>query len=181
MPLPAYGWELCDLRSQLVVELSEKLGSKTSAVIGYAEVARTMSVEDVTQAGPDPVYGSNLQHALLLGRVSNRETGTSRAVLVTYSLPSAHHVSGSDVYFNYPPVPESLEAARREASNSTSDGTRIDTVLLSHSADDEERTAALQNFFKQMSEQAGGNLRLVRPGDPLTGLVHDLTAGGNGF
>jgi uncharacterized protein with von Willebrand factor type A (vWA) domain len=97
-----------------------------------------MSVHDVTQAGPDHVYGSNLEHALLLGRASNRVTGTSRIVLVTYSLPSAHHVSGADVYFNYPPVPECLEAAASESSNAAYDGNQIDTLLLVHPSDDGE-------------------------------------------
>jgi uncharacterized protein with von Willebrand factor type A (vWA) domain len=174
-PLQPYGWELCDLRSRLVVALSEQLGSDASAVIGYSELARIRSVEDVTQAGHDPVYGANLQHALLLGRVSNRESGTSRMILVTYSLPSAHHVSGSDVFFMHPPVPQSLEAARREASSAASDGTGIDTLLLVHSSDDEQRIAEHRDFFQKMVEEAGGNLTVIRPGDPLEAVVHDLT------
>jgi uncharacterized protein with von Willebrand factor type A (vWA) domain len=174
IPLPTYGWELCDLRSRIVLDLSAKLRSKASAVIGYAEVARSMSVPDVTQAGPEHVYGSNLQHAILLGRASNRETGTSRVILVTYSRPSAHHVSGSDVYFNYPPVPASLEAAEREASSAASEGTRIDILLLVHPTDDEEHTKALRLFFTPMSEQSGGQLTLVHPGDPFDTVVHTL-------
>jgi uncharacterized protein with von Willebrand factor type A (vWA) domain len=174
MPFPTYGWELCDFRSSLVVELTEQLGPSVGVAIGYSEVARTMSVEDVTQAGPDVVYGANLQHALLLGRVSNRETGALRMILVTYNLPSAHHLSGADVYFNYPPVPESLDATRREASSAASDGTQIDTLLLVHPSDDEHRITAHQDFFREISERSNGNLTLVRPGDPSDAVVHDL-------
>jgi uncharacterized protein with von Willebrand factor type A (vWA) domain len=174
LPFPTYGWELCDLRSRLVVQLTEHLGPSAGVVIGYSEVARTTSLEDVTQAGPEIAYGANLQHALLLGRVSSRETGTLRMILVTYSLPSAHHVSEADVYFNYPPVPESLDAASREASSAASDGTRIDALLLVHPSDDEQRIAAHQDFFRQMSEQSHGNLTLVRPGDPLEDVAQDL-------
>jgi Transposase len=61
---------------------------------------------------PTAHQGSNLQHALLMARAANRATGSSRIVLVTYNMPSAHHVH-ADVYFNYPPVPESLEAGGR--------------------------------------------------------------------
>jgi uncharacterized protein with von Willebrand factor type A (vWA) domain len=174
-PLPTFGWELCDLRSRIVLDLSEQLGSNTSAVIGYSEVAGRMSVQDVAQAGPDHVFGSNLQHAVLLARASNRETGTSRALLITYSLPSAHHVSGAQVFFNYPPAPESLEAAEREVSSAASEGTRIDVLLLVHPSDDEERTEALQQYFGQMSEHSGAELTLVHPGDPFKAVLRHLT------
>ena len=100
-------------------------------------------------------------------------------LLVTYSLPSAHHVSGANVYFNYPPVPMSVEAVQREASSAVADGTRIDTVLLSHSADDAGHTAEVREFLHQISDQSGGRFTLLRPGDPLQGVVGDLTAGEN--
>ena len=175
MPLPPYGWELCDLRSRLVADLAERLGPRANEVIGYAEVARNMSIDRATKAGPEAVYGANLQHALLLGRASTRETGAQRLIQVAYNLPSAHHISGTDVYFNYPPVTESLDAARTEAASAGSEGTRIDTLLLVHPSDAEERIASHDEYFRQISEQTGGSLILVRPDDSVDAAVHSLT------
>jgi uncharacterized protein with von Willebrand factor type A (vWA) domain len=102
--------ELFDLRNQLVAEVSEQLGTELGTLIAYSEIARVTSVEGASMEGPDYVYGSNLQHALNLARAASRTAGDSRIVLVTYSLPSAHHVSG-EPFFMESPLPESLEAA----------------------------------------------------------------------
>ena len=126
------------LRSLIAAEVGRQLGPDLATVIAYSEAARSVTIEEAAEPGLDYVYGSNLQHALLIARLADRTTGSSRIVLVTYNVPSAHHDSGSDVFFNYPPVPETLEATRREASSAASDGIRIDALLIVRDAADDQ-------------------------------------------
>ena len=125
MIYPDHIWELFETRNLLVAEISRQLGPRLSTVITYSEVARAASLEVAMAAGPDLVYGSNLQHALLVARGVVRTTGSDQILLLTYSLPSAHHTGGTQPFFMEPPIEQSLDAARREAASATSDGLRL--------------------------------------------------------
>jgi uncharacterized protein with von Willebrand factor type A (vWA) domain len=151
------------------LHIREKLGSELGTLIAYSEVAHVTSIEEATIEGPDYVYGSNLQHALVLARAASQATGESRIVLVTYSLPSAHHISGEPVLME-PPIPESLDAARTESERCARDCITIDVLLVVPDLDS-ERTASLQTFFVPMSESTGGTTTLVRPGDRIETVV----------
>ena len=159
--------ELFELRGQLVNEACRQLGSELGTLIAYSEVARTTSVADALATGPDFVYGSNLQHALLMARAASRTTGSSRILLVTYSLPSAHHVNGG-AFFMEPAMDESLEAARYEARGCHLDGINIDILLVVQEADSERRVA-LETFFRPI-----GNVVSVRPGDHIDSVVREM-------
>ena len=160
------------LRNLVASEVGKQLGPELATVITYAEVARSASIEEAAEAGFDYVYGSNLQHALLTARVANRTTGSSRIVLVTYNMPSAHHMS-RDVYFNYPPIPESLDAARREASSAASDGIRIDALLVAQDTTSDQ-AVALEDYFRPIAEATGGKVLLVTPNDGVDASVDRL-------
>jgi uncharacterized protein with von Willebrand factor type A (vWA) domain len=150
--------EVFDLRNRVVAELAEQANSPATTFIAYSEVARVTSLAEAIQQGSDFVYGSNLQHALLLARVACRVNRCERIALVTYSLPSAFH-SGGDPFFSWPPVPITLEAAHREAESCRSDGYRIETTLISKgSAGDSE--ADLTAYFRPLTEATGGKLTL---------------------
>ncbi len=94
-------------------------------------------------------------------------------MLVTYHMPSAHHVSGSDNYFNYLPVPETLEATRREASNTASDGIRIDALLIVRDTANDQ-AGELEDYFGPITEAAGGKILFVRPGDDVDTSVERI-------
>jgi uncharacterized protein with von Willebrand factor type A (vWA) domain len=164
--------EAYELRSLLAHEVGRQLVPDLATVIAYVEVARSVTVEEAAEPGFDYVYGSNLQHALLMARAANRATGSSRIVLVTYNMPSAHHVH-ADVSFNYPPVPESLEAARREASGAASDGIRIDALLVVPDTTS-DRAVALEDYFGPIAEGTGGEVFLVAPSDEVAASVDRL-------
>ena len=157
---PAQPWAY-ETRSFIVSEIERQLGTKVTTLITYAEVAHTASIEDVLEFDFDYVYGSNLQHALLVARAASRTTGSSRIVLVTYSLPSAHHISGQ-AFFSYPPIVEGRACA--------SDGIRIDTLLVTEDASNDEGTT-LQRYFRPMTEEAGGKFLLVTPSDHVEDSV----------
>jgi hypothetical protein len=67
----------------------------------------------------------------------------------------------------------SLDAARLEAHGCASDGIRIDTLLLVHSASG-DRITTLEGFFTPICEQTGGQLVLVHPDDQLDSAVEGL-------
>lgn len=159
--------DLFELRGQLVNETCRQLGLELGTLIAYSEVARTTSLEDILGAGPDFVYGSNLQHALLMARAASRTTGSCRILIVTYSLPSAHHING-EAFFMEPAMDESLEAARYEARGCHLDGISIDILLIVQDADGERRLA-LETVFRPM-----GNVVSVRPGDQIDSVVRGM-------
>ncbi len=161
------------LRSLIVAEVGRQLGPDLATVIAYSDAARSVTIEEAAEPGLDYVYGSNLQHALLMARLANRTTGSSRIVVVTYNMPSAHHVSGSDVYFNYPPVPETLEATRREASSAAFDGIRIDALLIVQDTAN-DKAVELEDYFRPITNAAGGKVLMVTPGDEVDTSVERL-------
>ena len=63
--------------------------------------------------------------------------------------PTAHITPGGDVYFNYPPVRETIEATLREVVRCTREQIRINTFVL-------DATTALTQFIEQMTQLNGG-------------------------
>ncbi len=170
---PDHIWELFETRNLLVAEISRQLGPRLSTVITYSEVARAASLEEAMAAGPDPVYGSNLQHALLVARGAARTTGSDQILLLTYSLPSAHHTGGTQPFFMEPPIEQSLDAARREAASATSGGLRLQILTVVPSAN-ESRSAAIAAYFVPMAEAAGGRLESIVAGQEVEPVVSQL-------
>jgi len=105
-------------------------------LVGFGEVAREIQPEDLPTVSWDYIYGTNLQHALILARkMLAHQQGTKQIILVTDGEPTAHIVNdpggvGYDVYFNYPPMPETLEVTLAEVMRCTKAGITINTFLL---------------------------------------------------
>ena len=60
-------------------------------IVGFSEVAREIKPEDLPTAMWDYVYGTNLQHALLLARkLLAHQHGTKQIIVVTDGEPTAH-------------------------------------------------------------------------------------------
>ena len=128
-------------------------------LVGFSEVARVIEPEDLPTVSWDYVYGTNLQHGLILARkMLAHQQGTKQIILVTDGEPTAHVIPyeggvGYDVYFNYPPVPETLEVTLAEVMRCTRAGITINTFLL-----DPDR--GLQGFVEQLSRiNRGPHLR----------------------
>jgi hypothetical protein len=78
-----------------------------------------MQPADLAAAGFERVYGTNMHHAFLLARrvLADDPRPVKRVMMVTDGEPTAHLVDGRSM-FNWPPVPETLEATLREAGAS---------------------------------------------------------------
>ncbi|MGC8481318.1 MAG: vWA domain-containing protein, partial [Acidimicrobiales bacterium] len=100
-------------------------------LVGFSEIARELSPASLPSASWDYVYGTNLEHALLLGRklLSGRE-GYRQMILVTDGEPTAHILEDGEVFFSYPPAPETLRATLREVMRATAEGIRINSFVL---------------------------------------------------
>ncbi len=133
-------------------------------VVGFSEVAREILPEDLPTVSWDYVYGTNLQHGLILARrMLAHQPGTKQIILVTDGEPTAHIVpdgspGGYDVEFNYPPVPETLEVTLAEVLRCTRSDIVINTFLL-----DPDRSLA--GFIEQLTRINRGRAFATSPGE----------------
>ena len=104
----------------------------------------------------DYVYGTNMQHALLLARRQlSRRHGSKQIVMITDGEPTAHIEADGGVFFNYPPACPTVDATLLEVLRCSKEGIRINTFAL----------------------DATGHLRELRreddPTQPGQSLLHD--------
>lgn len=133
-------------------------------IVGFSEVAREIRPEDLPTAMWDYVYGTNLQHALLLARkLLAHQHGTKQVIVVTDGEPTAHIEPDGEVLFNYPPRPETLRRTMAEVIRCTRAGITINVFAL-----DLERTQF--PFVEQIARVNGGRTFSTTP-DALGGYV----------
>ncbi len=131
-------------------------------LVGFSEVARVIEPEDLPTVSWDYVYGTNLQHGLILARkMLAHQQGTKQIILVTDGEPTAHIVPyadgvGYDVRFEYPPIPQTLELTLAEVLRCTRAGITINTFLL-----DPDR--GLQGFVEQLARINRGRTFATSP------------------
>jgi uncharacterized protein with von Willebrand factor type A (vWA) domain len=116
-------------------------------IVGFSEVARELTAEQLPEVSWDFVYGTNMQHAFVLSRrMLARQSGTKQIIMITDGEPTAHLQPNGDVYFNYPPVPATVEATMREVARCTKEGIRINTFMLDPNAHLKEFVERLTRF-----------------------------------
>ncbi len=131
-------------------------------LVGFSEVAREIRPEDLPEVSWDFVYGTNMQHGLMLSRrLLAHRTGTKQIVMITDGEPTAHVIPGGaagdyDVFFNYPPVPETVQATLAEVARCTKAGITINTFML-----DPDR--GLQGFVEKMARLNRGRAFYTSP------------------
>ncbi len=119
-------------------------------LVGFSETARVVTPEQLPEVSWDFVYGTNMHHGFTLARqMLGRQTGNKQIIMITDGEPTAHITPSGDVYFNYPPVRETVEATLREVVRCTRDGIRINTFVL-------DATTALTAFIDKMTQLNGG-------------------------
>ena len=119
-------------------------------LVGFSETARVVAPEELPEVSWDFVYGTNMHHGFTLARqLLARQTGNKQIIMITDGEPTAHITPRGDVYFNYPPVRETVEATLREVVRCTRDQIRINTFVL-------DATTALEAFIEKMTEINGG-------------------------
>ena len=127
----------------------------TLYMIGFSDYARRMEPEDLTAAGWERTYGTNMQHAFLLaGRLLAQHPRAVRQVLmVTDGEPTAHLV-GDRAHFDWPPLPETVERTLAEAMRLSKAGVRLNVFML-------EESQGLVRFMERLARTAGGRIFLM--------------------
>ena len=126
-------------------------------IVGFSEVAREIKPEDLPEVSWDFVYGTNMQHGFVLARkMLAHETGTRQIIMITDGEPTAHITGSGDVFFNYPPVPETIDATLTEVARCTKAGIRINTFML-------DASGYLQHFIEQLTKLNRGRAFFTTP------------------
>jgi uncharacterized protein with von Willebrand factor type A (vWA) domain len=115
-------------------------------LVGFSETARILTADQIPSVSWDFVYGTNMQHGFMLARqLLAKQHGTKQIIMITDGEPTAHITPYGDVYFNYPPVRETVEATLGEVMKCTRDGIVINTFVL-------DATTALRSFIERLTE-----------------------------
>ncbi len=126
-------------------------------LVGFGEVARVITAEQLPEVSWDFAYGTNMQHAFMLARqMLARQTGTKQIIMITDGEPTAHITASGHPYFNYPPTQETVEATLREVVRCTKDKIRINTFML-----DADRS--LKSFIEKLTSINRGRAFFTTP------------------
>ena len=125
--------------------------------VGFSEIARDLTPEQLPEVSWDFVYGTNMQHGFQIARRKlARQTGTKQIIMITDGEPTAHIRENGEVFFNYPPVRETVDATLTEVARLTREGGRINTFML-----DADR--GLRHFVEQMTRLNKGRAFFTSP------------------
>jgi uncharacterized protein with von Willebrand factor type A (vWA) domain len=126
-------------------------------LVGFSETARVLRPEQLPEVSWDFVYGTNMQHGFALARkLLARQSGTKQIIMITDGEPTAHVTASGDVFFNYPPVSETVEATLREVLRCSREGIRINTFML-------DATSYLTAFVERLTEINRGRAFFTTP------------------
>ncbi len=126
-------------------------------IVGFSEVARELKPEQLPEVSWDFVYGTNMHHAFQISRrLLGRQTGTKQIIMITDGEPTAHVMPGGEVFFNYPPVRETVDATLAEVNKCTREGITINTFML-------DATIYLRDFVEKLTKMNGGRAFFTTP------------------
>jgi uncharacterized protein with von Willebrand factor type A (vWA) domain len=142
----------------------------TLYLIGFSDYARRMQPQDLTAAGWERVYGTNMQHAFhLAGRLlAEHPRATRQVIMVTDGEPTAHLV-GDEAFFSWPPVPETIRLTLAEAVRLSRAGVRLNVFML-------EDSPGLIRFMERLAELTSGRVFLMDDRDIGAFVVRDYVS-----
>ncbi len=121
-------------------------------LIGFSDYARRLQPEDLAASGWERVYGTNMQHAFnMAGRLLQQHPrATKQVIMVTDGEPTAH-LEGEEVFFSWPPVPETIQKTLQEAMRLARAGVTLNVFML-------EDTPGLQRFMERLARLTNGRV-----------------------
>jgi uncharacterized protein with von Willebrand factor type A (vWA) domain len=126
-------------------------------IVGFSEIAHELTPATLPQATWDYVYGTNIEHALMLARsMLSSRNGTKQILLVTDGEPTAHILPSGEVFFSYPPAPETIRATLAEVRRCTRANIVINSFVLD--ANDE-----LRSFIEHLTSINRGRVFYADP------------------
>ena len=126
-------------------------------IVGFSEVARELTAEQLPEVSWDFVYGTNMQHGFALSRAMlARQSGSKQIIMITDGEPTAHILPNGEPFFSYPPVQETVDATLAEVQRCTREGIRINTFML-------DANSYLQHFIERLTEMNKGRAFFTTP------------------
>jgi len=141
-------------------------------IVLFSEYARQVRPEQLAELTWDwEEYGTNLQHALMLGRhlLGRHKTGNRQILVITDGEPTAH-LEGEVARFSYPPSPRTLVETLKEVGRCTRDGIVINTFML-------ERSRSLVEFVDRVARINRGRAFFTPPERLGEYILVDYVAG----
>ncbi len=142
----------------------------TLYLVGFSDYARRMEPRDLTAAGWERVYGTNMQHAFhLAGRLlAQHPRATKQVIMVTDGEPTAH-LEGEEVFFAWPPVPETIRLTLAEAMRLARAGVTLNVFML-------EDSPGLVRFMERLARLTAGRVFLMDDRELGAFVVRDYVA-----
>jgi uncharacterized protein with von Willebrand factor type A (vWA) domain len=139
-------------------------------MIGFSDFARPMQPQDLTVAGWERVYGTNMQHAFnLAGRLlAQHPRATRQVIMVTDGEPTAH-LEGEEAFFSWPPVPKTIRLTLAEAMRLARAGVTLNVFML-------EDSPGLIRFMERLAELTAGRIFLMDDQQIGAFIVRDYVA-----
>jgi uncharacterized protein with von Willebrand factor type A (vWA) domain len=123
-------------------------------MIGFSDYARQMEPRDLTAAGWERVYGTNMHHAFnLAGRL----------------LEPTAHLEGERAFFSWPPVQRTIDLTLTEAMRLARAGVTLNIFML-------EESAGLIRFMERLAELTSGRVFLMDDRDLGDFVVRDYVS-----
>jgi uncharacterized protein with von Willebrand factor type A (vWA) domain len=137
--------------------ISSQFPREYLGVVGFGETARELQPESIPEVSWDFAYGTNMHHAFTLARkMLARQSGTKQIIMITDGEPTAHIMPSGEIFFNYPPVHETVEATLREVTRCTKEQIRINTFML-------DADNGLRRFIEQLTKINKGRAFFTTP------------------
>jgi uncharacterized protein with von Willebrand factor type A (vWA) domain len=158
MPLRGYFYAAKKVALALDSLIRSQYPRDSLHIIGFSDIAREISSSDLPHLSVNEyVYGTNMQHGLMLARrMLARDGATNKQIIiVSDGEPTAHIENGRPVFF-YPPLPETFEKTLIEVRRCTRERIVINTFML-------ESNHQLVQFVDEMTRLNRGRAFFISP------------------
>jgi uncharacterized protein with von Willebrand factor type A (vWA) domain len=158
MPLRGYFYAAKKVALALDSLIRSQYPRDSLTVVGFSDLAREIPPRALPQLSVNEyVYGTNLQHALMLARriLGRSHAENKQVIIVSDGEPTAHMENGRPV-FSYPPLPETFARTLVEVRRCTLENIVINTFML-------ESNHHLVRFVNQMTRLNRGRAFFISP------------------
>ena len=158
MPLRGYFYAAKKVALALDSLIRSQYPRDSLHIIGFSDIAREITSADLPHLSVNEyVYGTNMQHGLLLARRMLARDGAAnkQVIIVSDGEPTAHIENGRPVFF-YPPLPETFAKTLVEVQRCTREGIVINTFML-------ESNHQLVQFVDEMTRLNRGRAFFISP------------------
>jgi uncharacterized protein with von Willebrand factor type A (vWA) domain len=158
MPLRGYFYAAKKVALALDSLIRSQYPRDSLHIIGFSDIAREISSSDLPHLSVNEyVYGTNMQHGLMLARrmLARDPAANKQIIIVSDGEPTAHIDNGRPVFF-YPPLPETFEKTLIEVQRCTREKIVINTFML-------ESNHQLVQFVDEMTRLNRGRAFFISP------------------